>query len=101
MTLAIATITAVSVPGRIGIHLSASVAAVSWYRGSIAITLAPFSLAFIKWYMVFVPEIIRAGSQPHKIIILELSRSSRLLPTITEPYWVREAQTAPSEERFP
>lgn len=51
--------------------------------------------------MVLVPEIILAGSQPHKIISFELSISSRLLPTITDPYWVRDAHTAPSEEIFP
>ena len=51
--------------------------------------------------MVLVPEIMRAGSQPHSMISLELSRSSRLWPTITEPYWVSEAQTAPSEEMLP
>ena len=46
-------------------------------------------------------EIILAGSQPHRMMSLELSMSSRLCPTMTDPYWVKDAQTAPSDEMLP
>ena len=74
-----ATNMAVSVPGRIGTHRSAKVAALSVCLGSTDTILAPASLAWARYQQVLVPVMVLAGSQPHMIINLELTRSSRVL----------------------
>ena len=81
-----ADIIATSVPGTIGIHLSATTTSVSEYRGLMLMTLAPFSCALTRLYMASVPEFILAGSQPQRIISFEFNMSSRECPTKGDPY---------------
>ncbi len=66
---------AASVPGRIGIHSSASDAALMLRRGSTQTTRAPFRRASWRKYSVFVPSRISAGFQLHIRMVFAFSQS--------------------------
>ena len=85
ITWAIADIIATSVPGRIGIHSSASATALGVIRGSMQTMRAPFSRALRRKNSVLVPSRISLGFHPHMRMYFAFSQSWRWLPVTVVP----------------
>ena len=85
MTQAMASKSALSVVGRIGIHWSASATAVLVHIGSITMMRAPASFACFRYQDVLVPYVVSAGFQPAMMISLACTQSVRLLPVRIVP----------------